>query len=540
MERELSVVDCWVETSLKRVYPKTPAGNRKTLRLLSARNDRLSFQICVRNSSMDTEVKVEVVAESPDDLRMTVRRVGYVPMLHLNTGTPPEETEGLEHLPGLVPEPLFPETSTVLGPAETQSFWVSVNVPAGVAPGIRKLRFTMKIGDKEKRSLSAAIDVRPLVIQLRRDFLVGHWFYADSLCDWYKVEPYERDFWRIVEPYMADYMGHENNTMFVPHLTPPINGEHRAQQLLRVKIPKPGRYEFDFADVRRWIRMAISHGAESFFFSHLFTQWGAKHAARVYLSNQDPSSLLWPKETPATAKIYRDFLVQYLPKLREFMKREGILDRSYVQMSDEPVGEESLVNYRKGKAMVREIAPWIKAIDGLSEVCYYKEGLCEMPISGLGAAEKFRAENLPHCVYYCCGPRGTWLNRLFDTPLAKIRMTGWLCYRLGASGIMHWGYNYWYRDCTDQPIDPFVEHAMCEWPFIPYGDPFVVYPGKDGPLDSIRWEVFADSIRDYALLQTAGVSADDPMLNRIESYEHFPKSESWILSARRKLLGAGE
>lgn len=533
----MSAVDCWIESSLKRVYPKTPPGNRKTMTLLAARNDRVSFQVCVRDRSEEQECKVEISAEASDDLRIRVRRVGYVPMLHLNTGTPAEDIEGLEHVPGLVPEPLYPETCTMLGPAETQSFWLTVDVPPDVKPGPRKIRIKLKIGEKEKQSLAAVIDVQPFTIQPRKDFLVGHWFYADSLCDWYKIEPYERRFWQIVEPYMADYMGHENNIMFVPHLTPPINGEHRAQQLLKVTVPKPGRYKFDFRDVRRWIRMAKSHGADSFFFSHLFTQWGAKHAARVYLSNQDPKSLLWPKETPATADVYRGFLVQYLPKLQDFIKREGIFDSSFVQMSDEPVGEESLINYRKGKAMVREIAPWAKAIDGLSEVCYYKEGLCEMPISGLGAADKFRAEGLPHCVYYCCGPRGTWLNRLFDTPLAKIRMTGWLCYRLGASGILHWGYNYWYKDCTDQPIDPFTEHGMCEWPFIPYGDPFVVYPGKDGPLDSIRWEVFAESIRDYALLQSAGVSPDDPMLKQIKSYEHFPKTESWILSARRKLLG---
>ena len=37
------------------------------------------------------------------------------------------------------------------------------------------------------------------------------------------------------------------------------------------------------------------------------------------------------------------------------------------------------------------------------------------------------------------------------------------------------------------------------------GDPFVVYPGPDGPVDSLRWEVFAASLQDYALLQEAGV-----------------------------------
>lgn len=532
----MSSVQCWLESSLRRVYPKTPAGTRRSLTLLAARNDRLSFQVCLRNSSLDQEAKAEVIAESPEDLRVQARRVGYVAQPHLNTGTPEDELEGVAHIPGCVPDPLYPETSTALGPAETQSFWITVTVPPDIKPGPRKLRLTVRIGEKEKRTLSTVVDVQPLTIEPRKDFLVGHWFYADALCDWYKVEPYERRFWDVVKPYMADYIGHENNVMFVPHLTPPINGEHRPQQLLKVTTPKAGTYEFDFADVRRWIRMAKSCGAQYFFWSHLFTQWGAKYAASVYRSNQDPNSLLWPKETGATSKVYRNFLAQYLPRLHQFVKKEGLLERSYFQLSDEPHGDEHLASYRKGRAMVRELAPWMRVMDAMSDVRFSKERLIDVPIAGLTAAPAFREEGIPHTVYFCCGPRGVWLNRLFDIPLTKIRMSGWLFYRLGALGFMHWGYNYWYRGCTPEMIDPFVEHAMGDWPFIPYGDPFVVYPGKDGPLDSIRWEVFAESLRDYALLQSAGIARDDRMLAPIKGYDDFPKTEAWLRNTRTRIL----
>ena len=532
----MSGIQCWLESSLRRVYPRTPAGTRKVMTVLAARNDRLSFQVCLRNPSLEQEASAEVSAESPDDVQVQLRRVGYVSQPHLNTGTSRDEIEGIEHIPGCVPDPLYPESAVTLGPGESHSFWVTLTVPPDIEPGPRKVRLTVKTGKNERRNLTAVIDVQPFTIQPRRDFLVGHWFYADALCDRYKVEPYEKRFWDVVKPYMTDYLGHENNTMFVPHLTPPINGEHRPQQLLKVSVLRRGGYRFDFTDVRRWIRMARSFGADHFLFSHLFTQWGAKHAARVCLSNREPNSLLWPRETEATAPVYRNFLSQYLPRLREFLKKEGLLERTYIQMSDEPHSDEHLANYRKGKGMVREIAPWIRAMDGLSDVRFYKEGLCEMPIAGLGAASSFREEGIPHCVYYCCGPRGPWLNRLLDTPLVKIRMSGWLFYRLGAAGFMHWGYNYWYRGCTPEPIDPFVEQAMGEWPFIPYGDPFVVYPGKDGPLDSIRWEVFAESLRDYALLQSGGITPDDPMLSPIKGYDDFPKTETWLRNTRRKVL----
>jgi len=532
----MAEVVCWLESSLKRVFPKTVAGMRKSITLAAARNDQVSFQVAARNESTEHEIDVDVEVESPGDLNVRVRRVGYVPQMHLNTGTPIDEIEGIEHIPGLVPEPLWPEQSTKLGPAETQAFWVTVTVPPDAKPGAKDLRVRLKIGEKERRTLRAAIDVHPLVIQPRSDFLVGHWFHADAILDWYKIEPYERRFWDVVRPYMEDYIGHGNNLMFVPHFTPPINGEHRPHQLVKVTVSKPGSYRFDFADVRKWVRMAKSCGADTFFFSHLCTQWGAKEAVRVYLDNSDPSSLLWPKETSSTSDIYRGFLKQYLPKLRKLMEDEGIADASFVQMSDEPFGEEALANYRAAQTMVREIAPWIKTIDGLSDLRFWKEGLCDMPIAGETHAHAFAAEGAPHCVYYCCGPRGPWLNRCFETPLAKIRMSGWLFYKLRASGFAHWGYNYWYRGCTQEMLNPFIEQDYGEWPFIPYGDPFVVYPGKDGPLDSIRWEVFAESLHDYALLHSAGISPDDPLLKWIRSYEVFPKAEAWIRSARGKVL----
>ena len=79
-------------------------------------------------------------------------------------------------------------------------------------------------------------------------------------------------------------------------------------------------------------------------------------------------------------------------------------------------------------------------------------------------------------------------------------MSGWLFYKLGARGFLHWGFNYWQRVGSEEPLDPFFHGDSGEWPGIPFGDPFVIYPGPDGPIDSIRWEVFAESLQDFAIL----------------------------------------
>lgn len=66
----------------------------------------------------------------------------------------------------------------------------------------------------------------------------------------------------------------------------------------------------------------------------------------------------------------------------------------------------------------------------------------------------------------------------------------------------------------------------------------MIYPGPNGPIDSLRWEVFAESLQDYAILQTAGIEPNDPMLMDIKSYADFPKNEEWIDLALRQILTA--
>ncbi|MCX8053095.1 MAG: DUF4091 domain-containing protein [Armatimonadetes bacterium] len=486
---------------------------------------------------------VQLTVDSSDDLDVTVRLVGYVPMKHLNTDDDPE-WEGAEHVPGLVPDPLLPisfkekdgDSSTTIGPRETHSFWITVRIPTEIEPGLHEIKVKFTVNEVALDDLIARIELSPVTIRPVQDFPVTHWFYADALCDWYGVEPYDDRFWTIVEPYMRNLVEHGGSSQYVPIFTPPTDGIKRPHQLIRVTTPRDGLYEFDFTNVRRWVSLARSCGAKYFEWTHLFSQWGAKNALRIYRSNQDRDSLLWPPETEATSPVYRNFLAQFLPKFYEFLVSEELLDCSLFHISDEPHGEEHLANYRQAREMVRELAPWMKTGDALSDIQFVREGLTDVPIPSISTAKSFVEEGFPAWAYFCCGPRGKYLNRLMDTPLVKIRMSGWLFYRLRARGFLHWGYNYWYKSQTQDLIDPFTEQSGAAWPEWAYGDPFVVYPGQTGPIDSIRWEVFAESLQDMALLQTLGIDPEDPMLSEIHDYDKFPKTSEWIANARQRLL----
>src|SRR4051794_2895619 len=83
-----ATVSFWLESSLKRVYLKTPPGSTN-LHLLAARNSRISFQACVRNERAQPGVECQV--SGADDLKPRVRLVGLVPLTHFTPNTDPKE-----------------------------------------------------------------------------------------------------------------------------------------------------------------------------------------------------------------------------------------------------------------------------------------------------------------------------------------------------------------------------------------------------------------------------------------------------------------
>jgi hypothetical protein len=526
---------CWLQSSMSRVFPGTEPLDSRGISLVAPRGGKVSFQACVRNDTIGA-VDFSVEVDCPDAVDVRVRRVGYVFIKHLSTEVEADELDGIGRIPGLAPDPLFPELNVQAGPCESHSYWVEVFVPGDCPVGEQTVKVRIKVGDERLPEMRATVKAAQLVLGQEKAFPVTHWFYADALCDWYKVEPYEERFWEIVEPYMRDLVEHGGKCQYVPIFTPPTDGVRRPHQLIGISEPAPGKYEFDFTLVKRWTDLATRCGAQMFEWTHFFWQWGVEKALRIYRTNSDPESLLWPFETSATSDVYRDFLGQFLPKFHQFLMDEGLLDKSLFHVSDEPHGDEHLANYRAARAMLKELAPWMKVSDAMSDIRYGKEGLTDIPIPVTSSAKEYLDAGIDSWVYFCCGPRGRYLNRLVDTPLAKIRMAGWLFYHLRAGGFLHWGYNYWYKFQTQQLIDPFTEICGEFWPNLPNGDTFVVYPGANGPISSIRWEVWGESLQDYAILKAAGIDPDDPRLSEIRDYDSFPKNEGWITRAREWVL----
>ncbi len=531
----------WLTSSLVRHFPLARAESARPIALEGALNEQFSFQVAMRMEEENAQ-QVRVEAEGPMGWSVRVRRVGLVPVLHHNTPIPvsEEDIDGLGHIPGYVPDSLLDESVLLLAPAETQSFWITARPGADARPGWHSIRVIVAPENGQEVAHTARVLLHDVAIGRRTGFPITHWFYVDALIDWYRTDLFDERFWGILPRYMRDVAEHGQDTIYVPVFTPPLDGVKRPSQLLRVERTGPDSYRFDWRDVKRYVDLAKECGIDHLEWCHLFTQWGAGNAIRVYNGQGRDEELLWPPETGATSSTYRAFLSQFLPELYRFLSQEQILDRSFFHVSDEPHGEEHLASYRQARGLLRELAPWMKVMDALTEIEFARQGLTDMPIPSVRTALDFVREGIPCWCYYCCGPRDRYINRLLDTPLSKIAMHGMLFYRWPLGGFLHWGYNYWYQSQTRTLIDPYTVQDGLAWQRgWAYGDTFQVYPGPDGPVDSIRWEVFGESLQDYALLQTLSIARDDPALEPIQSFADFPKAESWRLETRAKLLKQG-
>jgi hypothetical protein len=526
----------WLTSAYVRNYPRTPAAGG-SVKLESALNEKSAFQLVLRNEGDGEPIDVEAGVADGGPFNVQIRRVGYVPVAHFNTPVEGlQDCEGLDYLPGLAPDPLFDETSIKLPARETHSFWITLHPKRTIKPGRHKVAIFLKAGGKVFRTHAVAVKVHDVKLRPREDFAITHWFYTDAIIDWYKTDGYDERFWKLLPIYLKNLVGHGQDTLLTPLFTPPLDGVKTPCQLLKVGKVGPHKYRFDFTDVKRFIAIARQCGIRHFEWCHLATQWGARFAINVYEGQGRDRKLLWKPQTKATSNTYKQFLSQLMPRLHDCMKSEGVLNSSFFHLSDEPHGKDQLASYLALRKYLAGIAPWMKIMDAMSDIDFAAAGAVDTPVAGEGVAKEFLASGCPCWVYYCCGPRGKYLNHLLDTPLAKIAMHGVLLYRFPFKGFLHWGYNYWYRRGVNELIDPFTVSDAGFWPVWPYGDTFLVYPGPEGPIDSIRWEVMGMAFGDYQLLQTLGVDRDDELLGEIKDFAEFPKSPEWRMNLRRELF----
>ncbi len=152
--------------------------------------------------------------------------------------------------------------------------------------------------------------------------------------------------------------------------------------------------------------------------------------------------------------------------------------------------------------------------------------------------DEFLQDDADSWMYYCCGPTGEYPNRFLDYPAYRVRVLGLHLYRFARKGFLHWGANFWTKRGTLELLNPFHVTDAGSWPSWPAGDGFMMYPGADGPIESIRWEQYRAGFDDYRLLTLAaskvGKDKVQSLLKDIKTPKDFPQTPDYIRQVRKQ------
>jgi hypothetical protein len=126
-------------------------------------------------------------------------------------------------------------------------------------------------------------------------------------------------------------------------------------------------------------------------------------------------------------------------------------------------------------------------------------------------------------------------------PSFRNRVLGIQLYKYKIAGFLHWGYNFWYSQHSRKAIDPF-KNTDANYSF-PSGDAFLVYPGEDGPIESIRLEVLNEALQDLRALQLLeSIVGREQVLTLLEegldheiTFEQYPQDQEWYLQKRGQI-----
>lgn len=536
-------------SSLSKVFPdEDPAPAERCGSGSALRGEHYSFQIAYRAPELTRAAKVRVKVAAPGlEGRIAVKAVGLAPSALPCYGDPDDDI--LRGVPGLYPDPLHP-----LGPGDTvkvpprqwRSLWIEAAIGRDARPGAHAIEvsFVSETGEALGHEVFA-LEVIPAELP-EQELIHTEWLHADCLATEYGVDIFSDRHWALIEAYVGTAAAHGMNMLLTPLFTPPLDtavgGERPTVQLVDVRLDGD-KYRFGFDKLNRWIEMGLRKGIRYFEFSHLFTQWGAKHAPKIEALAEGVPIKLFGWHTDAAGEPYRRFLDAFLPELVEYIRARGLESRVYFHVSDEP-HEADVESYRAAANIMRKHLSGFPIIDALSDFAFYELGLVGQPIPANDRIDPFLAAGVPELwTYYCCSQYKDVANRFFDMPSARSRILGLQLYKYRIKGFLHWGYNFWYAQYSERPIRPFeVTDAGGAFPS---GDAFLVYPGSegDGPIESIRLKVVREALQDQRALQllerlagreTAAALVESG-LDAPLTFAEYPREAAWLLRRRERI-----
>lgn len=476
--------------------------------LSSAKNEYESFQIVITNGrDILKSVKVEVsdlVNKSTsfkiDKHNITWRIVGYVPT---------EKPYYPVKFVGFWPDPLLPAHNINIKPGVTQPFWVTVYIPRNTPAGIYKGSIKVLADGAKLVEVPLLVRVYDFTLPIKSHLKTAFDFYPHLTASRYPKKEKE-----IEEAYQVRIS--ELNERYVLDML-----KHRINPILNID-PLSQR------DLGRIDTYRI-YGLNNFAIGKRGGTFGNN----------------WPESDEKIEKLlltYRTY--------GETLKFNKLIDYHYIYTWDE--GQIGDPRVQKVSAMIHQAYPGLKNM-----VCYH--GFWEpqkepewgtdidiwcFQIDNFNEAQMNILKGRGMEIWmYVSGPGGSGSpNLAIDFDSIDYRIIPWLCWKYDIKGFLYWCVNFW------PYVNPFKSAMNTKWE--QNGNGLLFYPGENGPIDSLRLEIFRDGMEDYEYIHLLAekiqsvkdselVSRANRLLNIDNtiaiSMRNFTKDTSVLLQRRQQI-----
>jgi hypothetical protein len=449
--------------------------------IFGIRGEILSAQIVIHPQAdlRTVRVKPGTLVNSESHAVIPAERVAYnfVRSIPLKENTDIARGASLlRKAPALFPDYLSDERTISVKNDKYQSIWLTIQIPKDATPGPHS--GTVKVEtDKGSGSVDVRLAVYPLTMPEKSHLYTTNWYQMNKKYHDFQ-KPFDEKFFKLAEVYAKNMAAHRQNVIRVE-----LNS-------ISTNRDKNNDLHFDFANFDRWVGICEKTGAmsriETGFIAHFETgDWeDTKIVLKDFEVKDDATGTVIQVKGEA-------YLPKFLPAFEKHLREKGLLDRILFHIADEPCNH-NVLSWREASDFVHRYAPSLRRIDAI-EGKYFDDRL-EVWVPKLDELTnwwdtyKQRQREGNELWYYMAMSTTTYPNRFIDSPLIETRILHWLNYRFGITGYLHYGYNQWSTD------DPYTQ--MCQ-PQYGIGADCLVYPTKDGILNSIRLEQERNSLSDY-------------------------------------------
>ncbi|SNY99502.1 DUF4091 domain-containing protein [Flagellimonas pacifica] len=492
------------------------------LTLEAVKNEQISAQIALGSKNDITGLSIAVsdlIATNGNVIsqkNFQVRYVKYLPIQRARSEydwSPKLENiigEGVSGnmAPDIVGDALMEMKAIDVPAYRAQPIWFTLKIPKNTEQGEYEGAITLSSDQYADRKYKLKLIVNDQEIPDSKDykFHLDLWLNPSVIAEYYELPLWSESHWEMISKHLKDYAsrGGRNLATTITHepwLKPWIGNSTRSQieygyhSMVEWIRSENGEWKFDYKVFDKYVALAMHYGIDGDINAFSMAPFKDTKQKIHFLDKKD--NLFKDLELDIHDDMFESLWIKFLSSFKEHLISKDLMERTFLGFDEKPEEDMKIL-----LSTIEKTAPEFLdriMIAGHPGGTSYATNLSisymffpEQPLEHKAVVPVIptignrTGQDKRTTFYLCAEPAHP--NALTYSPAVESQLIPWLALKYNTDGYLRWSYNNWTKDPFKNPV---FRHNQ--------GDDYYVYPGKEGPISSIRWELLKEGIEDYEL-----------------------------------------